>query len=190
MNLIKVGTINVPDGEIDITDPCYNRDVWCRMTKKIVKGRYNCFIEEINYGSYSYGDDIRVGEIIISLAEKDQFVAKKVISTKRNWEKIGTIGVDAGLAGFFVNKPDFNDDEWYALCNKLAEIDKIVRNKGDYNERSVTTKINRKPTSQRTRYYFMSGDAFFSESGLGDGSYPVCAIYNESKEIVALRITF
>ena len=35
-------------------------------------------------------------------------------------EFIGTIGVDAGLAGFFNNKQDFNDDEWSELCDRIG----------------------------------------------------------------------
>ena len=27
----KIGTMDF-HGSVDITDPCYNRDVWCRMT--------------------------------------------------------------------------------------------------------------------------------------------------------------
>ena len=34
----KIGTMDF-HGSVDITDPCYNRDVWCRMTDvKIRKG--------------------------------------------------------------------------------------------------------------------------------------------------------
>ena len=35
-------------GSVDITDPCYNRDVWCRMTDvKIRNGVYTCIWEII-----------------------------------------------------------------------------------------------------------------------------------------------
>ena len=38
----KIGTMDF-HGSVDITDPCYNRDVWCRMTDvKIRKGVYTC----------------------------------------------------------------------------------------------------------------------------------------------------
>ena len=36
----KIGTMDF-HGSVDITDPCYNRDVWCRMTDvKIRNGVY------------------------------------------------------------------------------------------------------------------------------------------------------
>lgn len=38
----KIGTMDF-HGIVDITDPCYNRDVWCRMTDvKIRNGVYTC----------------------------------------------------------------------------------------------------------------------------------------------------
>lgn len=38
----KIGTMDF-HGSVDITDPCYNRDVWCRITDvKIRKGVYTC----------------------------------------------------------------------------------------------------------------------------------------------------
>lgn len=38
----KIGTMDF-HGSVDITDPCYNRDVWCRMTDvKIRNGVYTC----------------------------------------------------------------------------------------------------------------------------------------------------
>lgn len=38
----KIGTMDF-HGSVDITDPCYNRNVWCRMTDvKIRKGVYTC----------------------------------------------------------------------------------------------------------------------------------------------------
>ena len=31
-------------GKIDITDPCYNKDVWCRTTATVKDGEYSCVI--------------------------------------------------------------------------------------------------------------------------------------------------
>ena len=32
-------------GSVDITDPCYSRDVWCRMNDmKIKEGEYTCMV--------------------------------------------------------------------------------------------------------------------------------------------------
>lgn len=40
----KIGTMNF-HGSVDVTDPCYDRDVWCRMNDvKIKQGEYDCYI--------------------------------------------------------------------------------------------------------------------------------------------------
>jgi hypothetical protein len=75
-------------------------------------------------------------------------------------EEIGEIGVDAGLAGFFNDKPDYTDDEWSEFCDSIRNGNAWIRDEG-----------------------------FFSSSGYGDGCYPVnaCRI---NGEIVALEIRF
>ena len=68
--------------------------------------------------------------------------------------------MDAGLAGFFYNKPDYDDDAWQEFCNRIRNGD-----------------------------VWMTEDGFYSSSGYGDGCYGVYAeVQNE--EIVALEIRF
>lgn len=57
---------------------------------------------------------------------------------------IGYIGVDAGLAGFFNNKEDYDDDAWQKLCDNLGTKDAMLLPNGA-----------------------------FTSSGFGDGSYAV-----------------
>lgn len=75
-------------------------------------------------------------------------------------EEIGSIGVDAGLAGFFHNKPDYSDEEWGEFCDR-------VRN-GDA---------------------WLIEDGFYSSSGYGDGCYGVYA-YKQDGAITALELRF
>ena len=75
-------------------------------------------------------------------------------------EEIGSIGVDAGLAGFFHNKPDYIDEEWGRFCDR-------VRN-GDT---------------------WLIEDGFYSSSGYGDGCYGVYA-YKQDGAITALELRF
>ena len=150
----KIGTKHF-EGVIDITDPCYDKDVWCRMTAEVKSGEYDCHIwrhtsKEIwNGKEYK---DVRVGVIGIYL--------NGIIPPQRSMEEIGSIGVDAGLAGFFMNKPDYNDDEWSDFCNSIRDGDAWIKDEG-----------------------------FFSSSGYGDGCYPVYAS-KVNGEIVALEIRF
>jgi hypothetical protein len=150
----KIGTKHF-EGIVDITDPCYDRDVWCRMTAEVKAGEYECHIwrqtKKCNYDGREY-KDVRVGVIGIYL--------DGIIPAARVMEEIGEIGVDAGLAGFFMNKPDYNDEEWDDLCNSIHDGDAWIRD-----------------------------DGFFSSSGYGDGCYGVYA-YKIDNEIVALEIRF
>ena len=97
-------------------------------------------------------DDSRVGIIGIYLDGK--------IPERRSMREIGEIGVDAGLAGFFENKPDYNDDEWGEFCDAIMEGNA-----------------------------WMIDCGVFSSSGWGDGCYGVYA-HKTKGEIDALEIRF
>ena len=75
-------------------------------------------------------------------------------------EWIGNIGVDAGLAGFFHDKPDFTDAQWTAFCDQIKTGDTWLTDLG-----------------------------FFSVSGYGDGAYKVFAA-KTGNEVTALEIRF
>jgi hypothetical protein len=78
-----------------------------------------------------------------------------------NMSVLGNIGVDAGLAGFFQDKPDYNREAWLKMCDKL---------------------IN--------RTWMITDEGFFTESGYGDGCYDVYGIKNEAGLYTALEIRF
>ena len=134
---------------IDVTDPCYNRDVWCRTSIDVVPVTYDCYATHTKEG--------RVAEIFI----------KRKDSHSVRTRMIDTIGVDAGLAGFFNNKKNYTASDWDELCNKISDLDDVD---GSYT-------------------YFLN-DGFFSSSGWGDGEYAVFAYYDENEEIVGLKIAF
>ena len=145
---------------IDITDPCYDKDTWCRLNGvKIKPGEYVCYIrteecEEEWEGKIQTYEQVNCIGIELP-KEKD----------KGKWTFIGSIGVDAGIAGFFENKPDFNDDEWDELC------DFILRKNKD-----------------KLAYFIDSG--FFSQTAFGDGYYKVFAKKNSDDVIVSLKIIY
>ena len=149
----KIGT-KYFEGVVDITDPCYDKDVWCRTNATVKAGEYECYIwRHTDKGVYNGEEykDVRVGIVAIY---------SNGIPHARSMEYIGDIGVDAGLAGFFINKPDYNDDEWSEFCDSIREGDAWIRDEG-----------------------------FFSSSGYGDGVYPVYA-ERTNGEITALEIRF
>lgn len=146
-----VGILEVPKGKVDITDPCYKRDVWCRMNQvKIKAGSYECFACEDTR-------EKRIATCGIRIKNYPEYF-------KSDMEKIGNIGVDAGLAGFFPHKPDYSQGAWGKLCDN--EFD------GAY------------PT------VCLYKDGFCTSSGWGDGSYDVYAAKDQAGEIFALEIRF
>lgn len=151
----KIGVMDF-NGSVDITDPCYNRDIWCRMNDvKIKKGAYTCMVwyhtdkGEYNEKPYSYKV---VGIIGIYL--------DGVVPAQKAMKEIGSIGVDAGMAGFFHHKPDYDDAAWAEFCDRVSYGDA-----------------------------WMIENGFYSTSGYGDGGYSVFA-YQQDGEITAMEIRF
>ena len=105
-----VGCISLKDGLVDITDPCYNKDVWCRMNGvKVFPGEWLC--TAFSGKDKDFGKRVWVCQIFSS--DPKHVRLRSLANMNRDgWKEIGTIGVDAGLAGFFASKPDFNGTEW------------------------------------------------------------------------------
>lgn len=123
-NFTDVGYLSIDNGKIDVTDPCYDRDVWCRVNDvEVVPGKYVCQIEKQNDGIFGRG----VSAIRIALCNSD--------FSKSNPERLewfDSIGVDAGLAGFFVSpKKDYTDSEWSDLCGWMYDNAKASEWKKD-----------------------------------------------------------
>lgn len=158
-----IGTLDIADDKIDITDPCYDKSVLCRTQKPIVPGEYNCYAGVgINK---AWGK--RVYSLII-LANGLDFDGKYDV------QSVGTIGVDAGMAGFFVNKPDYSDDDWKRICDYVFE--------GDGTKQPKTFWIVDENSPLRCV-------GFFSESGIGDGEYVLSEIRKRNK-LVGYKLQF
>lgn len=145
---------------VDITDPCYDKDTWCRLNGvKIKPGEYTCYIrieeceEEWEGKTQTYE---QVNCIGIELPKE---------KGKGKWISIGSVGVDAGQAGFFENKPDFNDDEWDELGNLTCG-------------------------KNQTKLAYFIDSGFFSWTAFGDGYYKVLAKKNSDGLIVSLKIVY
>ena len=140
-------------GEItDVTDPCYDADVWCREKVWTFPGTYKCYVVEQD------GRVVR-SAIVHESVDIDSF-------KEDDWDYIGEIGVDAGLAGYFDNKPDFEDDEWLDLCDNVFGVDNYFL----------------VPTQ--------NGTGFATSTGWGDGCYPVDGVCDDQGQYAAIRITF
>lgn len=156
----KIGTMDF-HGSVDVTDPCYDKNVWCRINDIHIKeGEYTCMVW---YHTDKYVTDgetctyKHIGIIGIYL--------NGTIPPQQYMQYIDDIGVDSGMAGFFHDKPDYNSDEWIKFCNSTT-CDNI---------------------SNKDAWIIDNG--FCSLSGDGDGAYPVYA-YKNGEEITALEIKF
>lgn len=149
----KVIGVKKFNGKVDITDPGYDHETWCRINDvEILPGAYECFIKVLN-DQQTRGWGERVATIGI----------RHLGSKAGKLKPLGSIGVDAGLAGFFENKKDFTFDEWMEFCEKLGNHEQMA---------------------------WMMYDGFFSSSGYGDGMYTVFAAKNDVGQIVSLEIRF
>lgn len=144
------------DGTIQITDPCYDEGTWCRMSLDVKPGKWIFEAEKSEEG--------RIASISMRYAKAK---TPSVIETTGEiiGEMIGEIEVDAGLAGFFTDKPDFSDEEWYEFCDKLGR-------------------------AQCWEAYFDGKFGFFSSSGWGDGSYPVVVSRDRNDDIISVSVLF
>lgn len=153
----KIGIMDF-HGSVDITDPCYDRDIMCRMNDvQIANGEYSCYIWRSTESYECDGKTITYHPVGAIGIYKDGEIPRQ-----KDMEQIGGIGVDAGLAGFFHNKPDYGDNEWKEFCERIE---------GENHTGWITE------------------DGFYSSTGFGDGYYPVYAYYTNNL-ITALEIRF
>lgn len=157
---VNVGFLQINDGKVDITDPGYDKDVWCRINDlSVTPGKYRCY--------FWHGADPDWGERTWKLGI--EHVGSRLSSLE--WEEIGEIGVDSGQAGFFNHKQDFSDVEWKDLCDAMYSKDNNVALRRKYD-------------------VYGSDNGFWSQSGCGDGVYGVFAKKKSNGDIAALEIHF
>ena len=157
---IKVGTRRYDKRPVTITDPCYDAGTSCTICGVTIKpGDYECVAwKGREYYKDEAGKRHYYQRVFCCGIYLNGYIPEPDTSSRK---KLGEIGVDAGLAGFFQDKPDYNSEEWFALCDKVHANDYLIVNEG-----------------------------FFTESGYGDGCYPVYAYKDNAGEIVALEICF
>lgn len=174
------GKINIKDGLVDITDPCYEEDTWCAFFKhKVKSGKYKCYVSVANFpAKYKYeATDYEVvcgtKKVGQATTKSDRRIVELVIvheSIKlediKSWDKLGRVGVDAGMCGFYNHKPDFTDDDkWLEFCDSLKTFPRL-QVRCDLKPYGITV-----------------------SSGFGDGYYD-CSEHIANKEPVALKLNF
>lgn len=152
-------------GKMLCTDPCYDYDTSSETGINVEEGYYEAFISNVDKGMW--------GTRTQSL--KVQNVAFKNELSKSKWEPITYCGVDAGLFGFFYQKPNYNDEEWITICNFL--------------QKRREDKVGTECITSKDMPFKCQG--VVSESGYGDGCYEVLAKKsNHTNRIIALKVKF
>ena len=108
-----VGALNLGNN-VDVTDPCYQKGTWCRITTECIPGTYYGYIETSN--KCVWGMRVKRVKNIAIFKDNNMLPLDEM-------DTIGTISVDSGLAGFFNNKKDFSEEEWEKLCKTIEKGD-------------------------------------------------------------------
>ena len=153
LTLKERAIIEFTKGTVDITDPCYDNDVWCRNN--------NLSIEPGGWMAINWVADGRT--FCLELFNLNYLEDYNTMDQQAN--EIGKIGVDAGMVGVFENKPNYNEEEWFALCD-ATHHGKLTSNKKEMKCKGV-----------------------ICCSGYGDGYYSVYGFKNENK-YTYLRLEF
>lgn len=110
MNKKFIGTFELSNKTVIITDPCYDTDTWCQGEFDNVKtGNWNAYVK--------VSEDDYIAELIVYHTE-----VSDISELDNKWFlQAYTIGVDSGQAGFFQkDKYHAEDDEWYAKCCNIT----------------------------------------------------------------------
>lgn len=133
-----------------VTDPCYDYGTWCTSEQKWLEpGNYRLFVNPELYG-----------------IERSAIVHEDYIDDLDRLECSldGFIGVDSGMAGYFIGKPDFEtDEEWDEFLKKYDVLGDDKYYKCDY--------------------------GLFTDTLYGDGEYTLYSLWKGNKK-VGLMINF
>ena len=159
-----VGQFKIKDGIVTVTDPCYDKGTRCTLDVHMEVGNYNCYFNSTE-DTGGWGNCITSCYMIYEGTEN--FLEGNDIYGL--YDSLGAIGVDAGLAGFFENKPNYSDTEWIKVCDKIYNENNMIDGHGILKENY----------------------GFATESGYGDGIYEVRGYHKKDNgEYTALQIIF
>ena len=164
----KLGTFLTSSDVLRITDPCYDKGVWCSGTVKNCKiGEWSAFLIYRDEGDWG----VRVAENIAMFGEVSIEQAQKIIDESIWINSNISVGVDSGQCGIF-------DDSKYPDGDDTGEY-------GDDN--SFYGKCCNYTLGEENGGVLDFG--IVSSSGYGDGSYD-CFISKGNDKISIVRIIF
>jgi len=164
---IEAGIFRVKSGKVVVSDPCYDRDVWCKgIIEDVRNGEYKAkIICSDNTGGWGK-------RCFYLIAHLDSFPYP--FHDNPLWEKESfEVGVDSGQAGIYDEaeykggEDDYGDGGWYDQnCNLTSDIENKTLRLGGV----------------------LSGGVV-SSSGCGDGGYD-CYTIKKDGQVVAIMIDY
>lgn len=159
-----LGTFDVPAGAtLRVTDPCYEKLVWCAgWVPKAKGGKWHGIVE------YSEGD---WGRRVAYLNAQHEDFLRNPSQFDGPFEETFEVAVDSGQAGVFV-------DEFYPSSHL-----------GDYDDKESFYGRCCEGTLSRTHAVVLR-EGVVSSSGFGDGGYAAQTWKDSEGNVVAVRIDF
>lgn len=178
----KSGTIieqfEVVSGKVQITDPGYDKTIWCAATIENVKnGKWNAYANQKDAGD---GWGTRCTELMVWHSDYQQ----KVVSLMKALLVTEEIGVDSGQAGVFDSK-FFKDDKSVEGVERQRNGEVICEDEPFY---SMCCDRTLSETGWGTIPY-----GAVSSSGYGDGGYRAFVFrdtYSPGGPVVGIKIVF
>jgi len=161
-----IGNFTVTSGKLIVSDPCYDRDVWCMgELSNVQNGEWEAFVVVSNEGDWGN----RIAELIIRHTSRPD-IEDIDIDRPTSFH----VGVDSGQAGFFCDSIYPHGD-----CGEYDDL-------SSFYGRACDKTLN---TSEQAGIVDNAG--VVSSSGFGDGSYD-CYVHHDSEtgKIVAASIVF
>ena len=161
-----LGTFENESGVLRVSDPCYDKDVWCASTMNALNGTWK---SKIVY------QDGQVAAILCHHESLDDIEPDSHL-----WKFESTAGVDSGQCGVFDDKYFRCDSQVYGLTR---EHDKIICDDEPFYSFCCDRTLGEKQAG-------VLPYGAVSSSGYGDGSYKVVSVTNEDELVTAVLIDY
>ncbi len=163
------------ENQVEITDPCYPNEgeyLQHRLSLPIKTGTYDC----ITWKHVEPGDINNDRTMIIGI------YLYGIEPNLENAEIVGSICVDTGSAGFFMNKPNYTVEEWDRHIRQEFES---IPNCYDLPWPEFRRQVRQ--AGLKFSEVRVIDEGFYSSIGWGDGEYNVIG-YRENGEYIAFEI--
>lgn len=165
--LKHIGSFNVTSNELTISDFCYKYNSKSGYRTTALNGKYNAYIKQLaESNNFCSG---RVSELIVlheDINQNTSFCDLQISSS----DDI-KVGVDSGTMSI-------SDSDYYKRTHETEEI------KDKYYNRIIINQLD------NNKAITFDNNGCCSDSGFGDGYYPVTLYQNENKNIIGVKVTF